>query len=76
MYRKLYTKHNSLKFTDSVKLNTAKCMFKARSHSLPPHLQNLFKVKVYDNILFHRIRIKPNENFVIYLVQGHSCGTI
>ena len=29
MYRKLYTQHNSLKFTDSVKLNTAKFMFRA-----------------------------------------------
>ena len=50
MYRKLYTLHNSSKFTDSVKLNTAKFMFRARHHSLPPNLQNLFKVKAYDNL--------------------------
>ena len=29
MYRKLYTSHHSLKFTDIIKLNTVKCMFKA-----------------------------------------------
>ena len=57
MYRKLYTLYNSLKFTDSFKLNTAKFMFRAINHSLPPNFQNLFKVKAYDNHLFHRIRI-------------------
>ena len=57
MYRKVYTQHNSLKFTDSFKLNTAKCMFRAIHHSLPPNLQNLFKVNAYDNLFFHRIRI-------------------
>ena len=54
MYRKLFTQHNSLKFTDSVKLNTAKCMFRARDHSLPSNLQNIFKV---NTLLFHRIII-------------------
>ena len=57
MYRKLYTQHKSLKFTDSVKVNTAKFMFRAIHHYLPPNLQNVFKVKAYDNLLFHRIRI-------------------
>ena len=37
MYRKLYT-HKSLKFTDNVKVNTAKCMFRARHHYLTPNL--------------------------------------
>ena len=58
MYRKCYTQYISLKFTDSVKLNTVKCMFRARNHSLPSNLQNLFKVKVNDNLLFHRITIR------------------
>ena len=33
MYIKCYTQHNSLKCTDSVKLNTVKVMLRARSHS-------------------------------------------
>ena len=57
MYRKYYSQHNSLKFTDSVKLNIAKFIFRARNHSLPQNLHNLIKVKAYDNLLFHRIRI-------------------
>ena len=46
MYRKLYTQQHSLKFSDSVKLNTAKFMFRARHYSLLPNLQNVFKVKL------------------------------
>ena len=40
------------------KLNTAKCMLRARHFSGPPNLQNLFKVKAYDNLLFHRTSIR------------------
>ena len=58
MYRTFYTQQNSLKFTDSVKLNTAQFMFRARNHSLPPNLQNL---KAYDNLLVHRIRIRTQR---------------
>ena len=85
MYIKLYTQLNSLKFTDSVKLNTAKFMFRARHHSMPPNLQNVFKVKaykpiiiiiIYDNLLIHRIRIRTRRKLFVYLVQGHSYGTI
>ena len=32
MYNKFYTQHNYLKFTDSIKLNTATVMFRARHH--------------------------------------------
>ena len=70
MYRKLYTLHNSLKFTDSVKLNTAKFMFRAINHSLPPNLQNLFKVKAYDNHLFHRIRIRTQRKLFCLSSSG------
>ena len=61
MFQKLFTQHNSLKFTDSVKLNTAKFMFRARHYSQPPNLQNLFKVKAYDKLLFHRIIIRTQR---------------
>ena len=58
IYIKCYTQHNSLKFTDSIKLNTTKFMFRAKHHSLPLNLQNIFEVKAYDIILFHIIRIR------------------
>ena len=70
MYRKLYTQHNSLKFTDSIKLNTAKCMFRARHHSLPPNIYNIFKVKAYDNLLFYRIRIKTQRKLFCLSSSG------
>ena len=58
MYNKCYTIQKYLKFTDIVKLNTAKYMFRARNHSLPSNLENIFKVKADDTLLFHRIRIR------------------
>ena len=67
MYRKLYTQHNSLKFTDSVKLNIANVIFRARNHSLPSNLQNIFKVKAYDTLLFYIIRIRTKRKMFIYL---------
>ena len=46
-------------------------MFRTRNHFLPPNLRNLFKIKAYDNILFHRIRIitqrKLFNNLTTYL---------
>ena len=65
MYRKLYIQHNSLKFTDSVKLNTSTFMFRARNHSLPSNLQNLFMVKAYDTLLFHRIIIRTKRKLCL-----------
>ena len=70
MYRKLYTLHDSLNFTDSVKLNTAKFMFRARNHSLPLNLQNLFKVKAYDILLFHRIIIITQRQLLCLSSSG------
>ena len=32
-------------------------MFRGRNHSLHSHLHNIFKVKDYDTLLFHRIII-------------------
>ena len=61
MYRKFHTQRNSLKFTDSVKLNTAIFMFSARHHSMPSNVQNIFKVKAYDTLLFHRIIIRTQR---------------
>ena len=54
MYNTFYFKYNNLKFYDIVKLNTVKFMFRARNYSIPLNLQNLFKIKYYDNILFHK----------------------
>ena len=53
MYRKLYTKHNSLNSTDSVKLNTTQFIFRVRNHSLPSNLHIILKSKAYDSIRFH-----------------------
>ena len=36
-------------------------MFRVRKHSLPSHLQTIFKVKAYATFLFHRIRIRTQR---------------
>ena len=46
-------------------------MFRARHHSLPPNIQNLFKVKAYDNLLFHRIRIRTQRQLFCLSSSGN-----
>ena len=76
MYNTFYFKYNNLKIDDIVKLNTVKFMLRARNYSLPSNLQNLFKIKSYGNLLFHRIKIKKIlENIVIYPIWEHNMGT-
>ena len=52
MYNTFYFKYNNLKFDDIVKLNTDK-------------FTDLFKIKSYNNILFHRIKIRTQRKFWI-----------
>ena len=67
MYNTFYFKYNNLKIDDIVKLNTVKFMLRARNYSLPSNLQNLFKIKSYGNLLFHRIKIKKNIRKYCYI---------
>ena len=52
MYINFYTISNSLKFDDIVKMNSIKCMFRARNNMLPNNLQLLYKAKSYNGNLF------------------------
>ena len=63
MYNTFYFKYNNLKFDDIVKLNTVKFMFRARNYSLPLNLKNLFKINSYNNLLFHRIKIRTQRKY-------------
>ena len=63
MYNTFYFKYNNLKFDDIVKLNTVKFMFRASNYSLPLNLKNLFKIKYYNNLLFHRIKIRTQRKY-------------
>ena len=52
MYTNFYTIYNSLKFDDIVKMNSIKCMFRARNNILPKNLQLLYIAKSYNEICF------------------------
>ena len=45
-------------------------MFRAKNHSLPSNLQNLFSVKAYDTLLFHRSRIRTQQKLVCLSSSG------
>ena len=45
-------------------------MFRPRNYSLLLNLQNLFKIKSYENLLFHRIKIRTQRKYLIISNMG------
>ena len=69
----MYTISTSFKIDDIINMYNIKLMLRARNNVLPNNLQLLYKAKSYNGNLFHRIKLRTDQNHFVYQIQVKCC---